>query len=114
SVLAWLFYGFYSTGYWFAFRVAEVTFWTETYSFAAWVISFLGGGSFYFEALSSFAVAVFGYLVYLTFQEDWRLGTLSLATYASVLFLTGPPQLSYLRYFSFIFPVWILAGKVHS
>jgi hypothetical protein len=119
SVLAWLSYGFYLTGYWFAFRVAEVTFWTETYSYAAWIISFLGGGNLYwgfwgFEALSSFVVAVFGYLVYLTFQEDWRLGTISLATYAAVLLFTGPPQLSYLRYFSFIFPVWILASKVRS
>lgn len=114
SVLAWLFYGFISTGYWFAFRVAQVNFWGETDSFTAWVVSFLGGGSFNFVALASFVVAVFGYLVYLTFQHDWRLGTLSIATYASVILFTGPPQISYLRYFSFIFPIWLLAGKVRS
>jgi hypothetical protein len=121
SVLSWLFYGFYSTGYWLAFRQAEVTFWNQTDYVTGWVIQFLNGGGDYFTrttfaepALAVFAVAVSGYLVYLTFGEDWRLGILSLATYASVILFAGPPEWSYLRYFSFIFPIWILAGKVRS
>ena len=114
SVLAWLYYGFYSTGFWLAFRQAEVTFWPQTDYFRGWIIPLLTGGDFDFYALSTFVVVLFGYLVYLTFQEDWRLGILSLTMYASVMLFSGPPVMSYLRYFSFIFPIWILAGKVRS
>lgn len=114
SVLAWLYYGFYSTGFWLAFRQAEVTSWSQTDWFRGWIIPLLTGGDFHFYALSAFVVVLFGYLVYLTFQEDWRLGILSLTMYASVMLFSGPPEMSYLRYFSFIFPIWILAGKVRS
>ena len=114
TVLAWLAYGFYSTGFLLAFRQSEVTFWTQIGWFSGSILPFLTGGDFSFLALSAFVVFVFGFLVYLTFQEDWRLGILSLAMYVSVIVFAGPPDLSYLRYFSFIFPIWILAGRVRS
>jgi hypothetical protein len=113
SVVGWLLYGFYSTGIWLAFRQAELT-WTQTDWLRQTIIPLLAGGTLTLWAPTTFIVLVFGYLVYLTFQEDWRLGTLSLAMYASTIFFAGPPELSYPRYFSFIFPIWILAGKVRS
>jgi len=115
AILGWLVYGLVSTGYWLAFRVAEVSFWNEASWFTGWAIPFLGGEApraFGFSGLASFAVVISGYLAYLTLQEDWRLGTLSFVMSASIILFAGTPDFSYMRYFSFIFPIWLLAGKV--
>lgn len=115
SILAWLYYGFYSTGNWLAFRQAQVSPpWSQMDWLSSSVLPFFAGRSFNFQPLSFFMIVIIGFLVYLTFQEDWRLGVLSLVTYASIILFAGPPELSYLRYFSFVFPIWLVAGRVRS
>ena len=114
SIMGWLYYGYYSTGDWFAFRQAELSYWTQADWLRSSVLPFLRGQGFSFQSVSLFMIIIVGFLVYLTFQEDWRLGAVSLGTYVSIILFSGPPEFSYLRYLSFIFPIWILAGKVRS
>jgi hypothetical protein len=114
SILAWLYYGFVSTGNWLAFRQAQVSSWSQADWFSTSVLPFFAGRFSTFQPLSFFMIVIVGFLVYLTFQEDWRLGVLSLVMYASIILFAGPPELSYLRYFSFVFPIWLLAGRVRS
>jgi len=113
-MLSWLYYGFYITGEWLAFRQAEISFWRQADWVRSSVLPFLAGQRFVLHPVSLFMIVIVGFLVYLTFQEDWRLGLLSLLMYGAIIIFTGPPENSYLRYFSFIFPIWLLAGKVRS
>jgi Gpi18-like mannosyltransferase len=114
SMMAWLYYGYYSTGDWFVFRRAELSYWSQADWLRSSLLPFLKGQAFNFQSVSFFIIIIVGFLVYLTFQEDWRLGVFSLGTYASIILFAGPPELSYLRYFSFIFPIWFLGRRVRS
>ncbi len=112
SLFSWLFFGFYSTGNWLAFRLAETsTIWTQIDWIKGTVLPFFAGQNVPFAATNFFMVTIVGFIVVLTFQVDWRLGVLAVATYLSIILFSGPPELSYLRYFSFIFPIWLIAGK---
>jgi Gpi18-like mannosyltransferase len=112
ALFSWLYYGFYSTGNWLAFRVAETsTIWTQVDWIRGTLLPFFAGKNVPFEATNFFMVTIVGLLVVSTFHLDWRLGTLAAATYLSVLLFSGPPELSYLRYFSFIFPIWLITGR---
>jgi hypothetical protein len=113
AISSWLYFGFYSTADWLAFRSSETSFWSQADWLRNWVIPFLEGGgtnsahSSY--AYSFFMIVLVGFVVILTFQVDSRLGLMSVAMYMAVLFFAGPPSTSYFRYFSFIFPIWLLA-----
>jgi hypothetical protein len=98
-----------------AFRAAETsTIWTQVDWIRGTLLPFFAGQNVPFEATNFFMVVFAAFLVLLTFQVDWRLGVLSAATYLSIILFSGPPELSYLRYFSFIFPIWLIAGRVQS
>jgi hypothetical protein len=112
ALFSWLYYGFYSTGNWLAFRVAETsTIWTQLDWIRGTVLPFFAGQNVPFEATIFFMIAIVGFIAVLPFQVDWRLGVFSVATYLSIILFSGPPEFSYLRYFSFIFPMWLIAGK---
>jgi hypothetical protein len=112
ALFSWLYYGFYSTGNWLAFRLAETsTIWTQIDWIKGTVLPFFAGKNVPFEATNFFMVTIVGFIVVMTFQIDWRLGVLAATTYLSIILFSGPPELSYLRYFSFIFPIWLIAGR---
>ena len=112
ALFAWLYYGFRATGNWLAFRLSETsTIWTQIDWIRGTMLPFFAGRNVPFEATDFFMITIVGFIVVLTFQVDWRLGVLSAASYLSIILFSGPPELSYLRYFSFIFPIWLIAGR---
>jgi hypothetical protein len=121
SLLGWFYYSYYSTGDWLAFRYAETTFWNNQLDWArGWIIPFLSGSEITFNTghmtlgtLTIFMILIVAMLVLLTFQSDWRLGAMSLALYLAIISFSGPPEGPYVRYFSFIYPIWFI-GKLRA
>lgn len=113
SLFGWMLHCLLATGDWLVFLTQQLvgphaTTWTGLFDN---FVNFLNFYNYQIYKLADFTytialTALTFCLITLTFRIDWRIGSFSLATF--LVFLLFGALISFVRFVSFIFPIWLI------
>ncbi|MBS7622425.1 hypothetical protein KEJ39_01960 [Candidatus Bathyarchaeota archaeon] len=111
ALFSWLCYGYLTVGDWLAFRTAQET-WGQNDWLRSYLLPFLVGSYVGFDAARLVLIVMFGYLAFASWKVDWRICLYALVLFFGILGFSDAR--SYIRYFSFIFPVWLSVPRTKN
>lgn len=108
-LLGWFYYSFLTTGDWLMSWSAQKYFGSQESWFRHSVAPLFVDLGISFTPTGYFTIgfiAIVGLLAFLSWRFDWRLGVYSIVSFLPIVGFTTL-GIAYVRYFSFIFPIWL-------